>query len=394
MGSESKHNAASVNRIFIPHAPVIRLTSNEEVLTKRQLPCKLPLAKRVMPIVQAASNSAARLELMKTIGQKVVSAAMNAYWMRRMDAVGEAAALLRGFEEIGHYANLGEYFQALCFKRAGQDGAVGKIFEQLSEVAPSAMKPQILLSAGAAYYDRGDYDTAVPVYGEALRAGRDFDWGAALWARRMIAQVKALNGDVRAALKEFESLLDLALAIGRVRPFILHDFLNAYAVVLTMAGRRTEASNVARIVLASPYAPAYPEWRETALEAGLPASADGGPDRMIFVVGSRLQADEPSVAAERPQNVRLMVPHAGQPSPAAHPSARRKKAPVVSLKNWQLRRGMGERDLEPLPPRALEDYTLAELQLRAGRSLYKDGLEKRKLVRMILAVEAIAQDVF
>src|SRR5262249_45592493 len=152
MGSASKHNAANVNRVFIPHAPVVRLTSGEEVLGKGQMPCKLSLAGRVMPIVRAASHAAARLEGVKTIGQSVVGAAMNAYWMRRMDAVREAADLLRSFEEIGHFANLGDYFQALCFKRAGNDGAVGKVFESLSEVAPAAMRPQILLSAGAAYY--------------------------------------------------------------------------------------------------------------------------------------------------------------------------------------------------------------------------------------------------
>jgi len=45
--------------------------------------------------------------------------------------------------------------------------------------------------------------------------------------------------------------------------------LNSYAVELAEAGRRQEARKVIRHVLASPFAFAYPEWRETGKELDL-----------------------------------------------------------------------------------------------------------------------------
>ncbi len=45
--------------------------------------------------------------------------------------------------------------------------------------------------------------------------------------------------------------------------------LNSYAVELGEAGRIEEAANISKIVLASPFAFAYPEWRETGQELAL-----------------------------------------------------------------------------------------------------------------------------
>src|ERR1051325_4080194 len=46
-------------------------------------------------------------------------------------------------------------------------------------------------------------------------------------------------------------------------PKVYYDYLNSYTVELTEAGRLEEAQNICRVILASPYAFAYPEWRET-----------------------------------------------------------------------------------------------------------------------------------
>ena len=43
-----------------------------------------------------------------------------------------------------------------------------------------------------------------------------------------------------------------------------YDFLNSYAVKLGEAGCMYKASNISRVVLASPFAYAYPEWQGTA----------------------------------------------------------------------------------------------------------------------------------
>ncbi len=52
-------------------------------------------------------------------------------------------------------------------------------------------------------------------------------------------------------------------------PITYYDCLNSLAVELCEAGRLEEARNISNIVLASPYAFAYPEWRETSDEIAL-----------------------------------------------------------------------------------------------------------------------------
>jgi hypothetical protein len=47
------------------------------------------------------------------------------------------------------------------------------------------------------------------------------------------------------------------------QPHVYYDYMNSFAVELCEVGRLEEAKNVSLIVLASPFAPAYPEWRET-----------------------------------------------------------------------------------------------------------------------------------
>lgn len=312
-----------------------------------------------------------------------------------MDVVGAAAKILSGLPPFGHNAILGEYFQALCLKRDGKVAAAGEVFERLVDDAPDELKSSILLSAGAVYYDRGEYETALRFYRETIRAARESNWFVSIRAQQMVAQVKVINGDPRQSLIDFENLFVFARTVGRFQPWFLHNYLNGYAYVLTLAGRYSEARDICKMVLASPYAPAYPEWRETALEAGLRGSPGVLPDKKIFIIGSLPPADEMAVAAERPQNVRVMAPKLSRTSnDAKQPDGRRKKAPVISLKKWQKRRDKREGDLEPYPPRELEDYTIVELRVRAGKSLFKDNLEKRQLVRMIRAVEAIAQDEF
>ena len=47
------------------------------------------------------------------------------------------------------------------------------------------------------------------------------------------------------------------------QPHLYFVYLNSLAVELGEAGRKYEARNIIRHVIASPFAFAYPEWRET-----------------------------------------------------------------------------------------------------------------------------------
>ncbi|MFL6214658.1 MAG: hypothetical protein ACJ74J_12290 [Blastocatellia bacterium] len=115
------------------------------------------------------------------------------------------------------------------------------------------------LSLGALALHRKDYDSALYFYQETIKAGKLND--ASLQALKAIGVIKAIDGDHRQAVKNLEGILP----VTKYAPaHIYFDILNSYAVELGEVGRKDEARHIMRYVLASPFAFAYPEWRETA----------------------------------------------------------------------------------------------------------------------------------
>lgn len=389
MGIASKQSAARIEKRFL--MPLAPSDSDGDFLsavldTKMQPLCNLPPARRTLKMLEMAGDRWAALNLLKTLGQQVAEAARHAYWMRRMDAVEAAAEVLSALAPFGHNAVLGEYFRALCLKRQGAAAAAGRTFERLVDAAPDGWRNQVLLSAGAVRYDMGDYDAAIRYYVETARVAAGKDWAAAIWAHRMIAQIKVLTGDVRRGADDFDRLLKPAMLLWRVNPCLLYDFLNAHAYALTLAGRSTEARDMCKVILSSPCASVYPEWRETALDAGLYLVEESRP--IIFL-------REAPPAAPPASNVSVLVPKSTpatgrkRRAVAARPSAR-----VLSMHGWLDESAEAADDLEVFAPTNLEELTIGELRARVGSTVFKRRMPKSKLVRMIRAVEAIAREGF
>jgi hypothetical protein len=79
----------------------------------------------------------------------------------------------------------------------------------------------------------------------------------------MFAVINSEDGNHRGALALLENLFPFAHATRSSQPHVYYDYMNSLAVELCEVGRLEEAKNVSQIVLASPFAHAYPEWRET-----------------------------------------------------------------------------------------------------------------------------------
>jgi len=104
------------------------------------------------------------------------------------------------------------------------------------------------------------------LYSEAARfASRSeiCDAYATLGTQKMTAVINSLEGNHRDAVAMLEKLFPFAHAMRSSQPSIYYDYLNSYAVELCEAGRVEEAKNISRIVIASPFASDYPEYRET-----------------------------------------------------------------------------------------------------------------------------------
>jgi hypothetical protein len=105
--------------------------------------------------------------------------------------------------------------------------------------------------------------------GRAAAYQDSYDPQTFLTSQRNIAVLKSIDGDHRGAFSDLEKLLPLARVVGRWQPYLFYEHLNSLAVELCEVARIEEARNVSRIVLASPFAHAYPEWRETSDEIEL-----------------------------------------------------------------------------------------------------------------------------
>jgi tetratricopeptide (TPR) repeat protein len=257
------------------------------------------------------------IESYQQLGQRLIRLAEQAHAFRQFDKVKEMALMLSNIP-IRSYQAIGHYFLAIATHRVanGNWDEAKRLFELAVDTAPDAYRVKATLSLGALSMRRNDFDSTLYYYRETIKAGKLS--AASLIATRGIATVKSIEGDHRSAIADLEQVMPV---MKYAPAHIYFDVLNSYAVELGEVGRKDEARNVMRVVLASPFAQAYPEWRETAEELK--------PSRRSFVaVGS------PSF------NVFAM--------PEREPSKRRTFEPiparVLDLAKWKKKMTKKERD--------------------------------------------------
>ncbi len=162
-----------------------------------------------------------------------------------------------------------------------------------------------------------------------------------------------------------EALNEAAQIAFKAEPVVLYFYLNSLAVELGAAGRIAEARNVCNVVLASPFAMAYPECRETAEELK-------GPDRSFAAI------DPP------PQMGKLLsmpvVEH-------AEPTKQGRPAPVIDLETWKAKMSKKKND-----DMSLEDLDGRELLLRLMELGTSQGMTDEKLYKVVAMMEELLSE--
>jgi hypothetical protein len=130
-------------------------------------------------------------------------------------------------------------------------------------------------------------------------------------AAKGIAVAKAKQGDYQHALNDLERISPL---IHHASLEVYHDCLNSLAVELGAIGRKQEARNIIRHVLASPYALSYPEWQQT---------------------GEDLKPSSRSFAVLRPTRIRKAKLLHMPPREHGESTWSDTAAPIVSLEEWR-----------------------------------------------------------
>jgi tetratricopeptide (TPR) repeat protein len=196
------------------------------------------------------------------LGNRLIQQAEHAHAFRQFRKLKELALILSNIPIKGCQA-IGNYFLAVAAnsKGNGDRDEAKRLFELTIDTAPDAYKVKSILSLGALSFHKRDFDSALYFYQETIKRG--LLSAASMQAIRGISTIKAIEGNHRHAVTDLERVLPV---IKYAPSHIYFDLLNSYAVELGEAGRKDEARNIIKHVVASPFAFAYPEWQDTAID--------------------------------------------------------------------------------------------------------------------------------
>jgi tetratricopeptide (TPR) repeat protein len=202
------------------------------------------------------------------VGQDLISLAESALAFRQYDVLKQASDIMLALPLAKPFKSAGLYYRQLGIRGLGTgnlneaESVLGLVLES---DAPK-YRARALTSLGAIQIARMDYAAAIGFYFEALscaRSNESFDPAIVVLASKMIAVVKSMDGSHHAALADLQDLVPLATMVGRQSPLVYYDCLNSLALELASTGQCESARRAATLAVCSPYAKAYPEWRET-----------------------------------------------------------------------------------------------------------------------------------
>jgi tetratricopeptide (TPR) repeat protein len=253
-------------------------------------------------------------ELFVKLTNELIRFAEQAYIMRDLGTLEEASQVLMNLP--GDAARqIGSYYYALSINRKGQTDEAEALLETIADDGPITYRARAIQTLGANYHDKGQLDEALRFQLEALRVASDTNahgLQTALMAHLEISIIKSLDGDHKGALSDLETLSSLVNLVAKQKPFYFYAYCNDLAVGLGELGCLAEAEATLQVALASPYAPAYPNWAETRQE-----------------LEAKRTSATPSVVA---------VNRAPEAAPSPQAEQQRKSKPVARLRfSWPAR---------------------------------------------------------
>jgi hypothetical protein len=191
----------------------------------------------------------------KELGTRIVKQIKLHHSFRRIDQIRELSQILVNFP-IKEYRLIGQYYLLWCGCRERKYHAY--ILENVIEQSRT-YKTRALQSRAAIEVYQGNFTNALHFYAESFKSRPSMS--EYIETTKAIAFVKSVEGFHDTALKDLEGLVPV---LRYAEPFAYYDILNSYAVELGESGRKQEARNIIKHVLASPFIHAYPEWQQTA----------------------------------------------------------------------------------------------------------------------------------
>jgi tetratricopeptide (TPR) repeat protein len=307
----------------------------------------------------------ARKETVSRLAQHLAETAHHAYDLRQLDTVWDASLMLLALPVSEQLKQVGTYYQAKYLWYKGQINEACAMLAQVADKAPLRYRARAVQLLAMTHHAQSDFDSALSLYREAGNIAASNEWCdplTTITASQNIAVLKSMNGDHRAALAGLEKLFPLVRAIPE--PYKYYHYLNSLAVELGEVGRIEEAQNISNIVLASPYAFAYPEWRETEQDLALRGYRSRSSVRVTRII---------------PKNLFYMP----EPSPVTGPPIKSGRARVLSIKKWKKKMGKenGEQNLDEMSDR--------DLFMEIMHQTSQGTITRKKLLKFLDAIQKI-----
>src|ERR1044072_9234223 len=211
----------------------------------------IPSLKEYSDLFQQLRGS---VSIFQHLGNKLVKETEIAQAFRRTSTVEELGSVLSNLPLRG-FRLAGQYFLAWCDYRKGKDVRleIEKVIEQ-----SDTFRAKAFLTLSVLQEIHGEYELGLQSCQAAISCNPSPS--IITQATRGIAILKSREGFNKSALKDLTMISPI---VRYADPMNYCQYLNSLAVELGEIGRIEEAQNICRIILASPYAFAYPEWRET-----------------------------------------------------------------------------------------------------------------------------------
>jgi hypothetical protein len=253
--------AAMIRRFLIGYSSHAGFVDSEIVVSGRA-----ELIQRIVAscLTETVYSQEALLKLTNTL----IHLAELAYALRDVDALQEMSRVLMNLP-IDGARQIGLYYKALVIKRTGRIDEAQPLLEIVADNAPVSYRARAIQTLGATHFDKGLPEPALRFQLEALQVASDKNahgLQTILLANLEISHVKSDTGDHKGALAILEGIAPLVRLVAGQNPLYFYFYHNELAVEFGELNRIAEAEAASAIALASPFAPAYPEWSETRQE--------------------------------------------------------------------------------------------------------------------------------
>ncbi|MGA9768517.1 MAG: hypothetical protein WBV94_05720 [Blastocatellia bacterium] len=324
------------------------------------------------------------------LATRLVTLVEHNYLHRRAAVVESISQALINLPLPASYRQVGQYHLTMCIKNQGRPDEAKKQLEALASDIPHRYKSRAIISLAGMASEKGDFQSGLPLYVEASRVAgtqRFSDPVVKIVAQRMIAVIKSIDGDHKGALADLDRLFPFVRAVSRWEPYLFYEHLNSLAVEFAEAGRLEEAIRASETTIRSPYAHAYPQWRETRDEIAMKSQRAS----RSFVVNLRLPIAAEIVMADTVvanNVVRLPVGNADSPQ---SPGPRSQQARVINFKEWTKMSKENYDTPRHKPARSqMHQMTLSEKQAKLLRLIYDDTVTEEFLDKLLKTAEDMA----